>query len=367
MAIVPSSTTLANLSSIVLGYVTTNAGDIFNKDKILKWAKDKPVSRNAIGTLTAGNKKIGRISEGYVWGNFAVATNYANLHTRNWNYGDYPTGGISSSPYRVADFIGYDNAAKPTLTGSSREITAGEVNYTDEIPIGCALNWGNYTNNTTGVDPTTAIDGTSISNLYLCVAVDGYCTAMLNGMAGNTVAPIGNKGSEYQAPKIDLADLKKDATRNVTFFLTTDVSGMNGTWKNLANATRPYAVTIPELVGKSIKFSSSAGTGTFGTWSITSVLLSRDGNTFTINANASVAPTATANYQVSIGFKDYSSQSATKSIAAGTTSTAFSLSNPIPKDKSGTFTYTVTLYGIKSNGSRTVLATKDGSVTVTAS
>ena len=365
MAIVPSSTTLANLSSIVLGYVTTNAGDIFNKDKILKWAKDKPVSRNAVGTLTAGNKRASRISEGYVWGNFAVATNYANLHTRNWSYGDYPTGGISSSPYRVADFIGYDNAAKPTLTGSSREITAGEVGYNSVNPIGCALDWSNYNNNTTGVDPTTAIDNTSISNLYLCVAVDGYCTAMLNGMAGDTVAPIGNKSTEFTAPKIDNNDLKKDATRNVTFFLTTDVSGMNGTWANLANVTRPYAVTIPELVGKSIKFSSSAGTSGFGTWSITGVLLSRDGKTFSINTQASVAPTETKSYRVSIFITNVgTSTSSDKSINAGTTMANFEVASKIAS--SGTYNYTAYLYGVTASGT-TTLASKTGSITYTAS
>lgn len=341
-----------------------------------KWSKIKPVSRAANGPLQADNIKSSRVTEGYVWGLKCAATDYSKLHECTWAYTDKPTGDIGTSPYRLQDFNGFKKGAAPTLQGTSD--IGSEVVYGGETPFSCVLDWTNYSGNTYGVDPTTALTGFDKSNLYLCVAVDGYCTAMLNGRANDTVTPIyststsGSYGREYTCPQLP-TDLQKAATsRNISFFLTNDITDINGAWKDLAGTARARAVTVPGLAGFTAKFVSTPSVTSYGKWTMGD-LVQFGLNTaagFQLSLNCTTAPTAASNYQVVLQIGN--GQAATKTFTMSANSTlvpmvswAFS-SKELPfvaPSVTTTYTWKATLYGVNSAGVKTTLASNKGSVT----
>lgn len=117
MAIVPSSTTLADLSSIVLGYVTTNAGDIFTKSNINMWSKYKPIKLNKTGKLTEDdwyNNSYGieDNKEYTITDSKDIEQAFADVKNGiySWTY-ERPRGVDYGEWFRVWDWVGYNTDA----------------------------------------------------------------------------------------------------------------------------------------------------------------------------------------------------------------------------------------------------------------
>ena len=377
MAIVPDNTTLANLSNIVLGYTTTNARDIFNKSKINKWAKNKPVDRNFTGKITDDSRKAGKWELGIYWGLQAgTATgNWANIHNATWEYVDFPTGGINSSPYRVWDFVGYDTAAKPTLTGYSSEGASGKASYNAGTPFGLLLTWAR-TNNTTGVDifQCTNLTGVNLQNYYLFIMVDDWCRAMINNDAGNAVNPIYHNGVEcrtFSCPKLP-TELQNNATRKVSFFLA-DINDVNldvrNNWVNtwgLQMGVQP--ISIPEAVNYSVTLSSSGISYDFMTATIS---LSYESMRNTIDAFINITQHAPTEQNYGVYLTLAGQPSTVKRFTGGTSMSLVPLLYWTSSDTGimwmpgQTMSYTVELYGLdSSNNPVQLIDSESGSITI---
>lgn len=334
-----------------------------------KWSKRKPVSRVANGPITDDNAKSSRLTDGYIWGLKCTTADYSKMYECTWAYTDKPTGGIGTSPYRLQDFNGFKKNAVPTLTGTSGEMTAGEVVYSNTYPLGCLLNWDNYDGNTYGVDPTTALDGWSRSSLYLCVCIDGYCTALLNGRANNAIVPIYSSstlnylGKEYTCPALPSALKTAKTGRRVSFFLTTDISGMNGAWLDRSTSqTSTRVVTVPNLAGFTVNFVASPSISTYGVFTFSGVAIL--GTSLNPRITVDTAPTVAHNYKIVVTFPAVGTVSTTFSMSAGQKTILASLTSPLVT--SGTYSYVAYLYGTDGSADQ-LLASVSGSLTYTAS
>lgn len=118
MAITTPST-LANIAS-VLGISTTNAGDLFNPNYYNGNSFYKPCN----SSKNFGSGPVGSLSDSerravnWGWCNLGGVLGQSTIYqaiVAKWDGGtwdkDYPKGTIGVSPYRVADYIGYDHNA----------------------------------------------------------------------------------------------------------------------------------------------------------------------------------------------------------------------------------------------------------------
>lgn len=255
-----------------LAEIVTN---ILSRRLINKWSKVKPIDSAYLKTLAQtpeGFKgDLVRQAAGLVYGLRGSGWNWNDIHNANWDYIDFPNnpdlalseygGEAPNQRYRVQDFNGYNQNALPTLTGEvsgiENEGMTIKIPFNVQQPFTALLNW-NIINNTDGVDIMECVDYAA-SELYLCVMIDGYCAAMLNGGANNTVAPIYYNGAycrEFTAPELP-DELKESTTRRLTLFVSTldadSISSLKtaGVWIDIektAIADNTPFTSVPEAV-----------------------------------------------------------------------------------------------------------------------
>lgn len=307
-----------------LGESTTKIKGLCLSANIEKWANCKPLDRAINSELSAAARKQdprGNKPDVF-WGLKGGSVSWANIHNATWEYTDKPTGGIGRSPYRVRDFAGYHHYAEPTMTGSSGQMDDGYCYYNVIAPFTVMLNW-NDSGNTTGVDVLQCVNGNgNLRNWYLCIAIDGWVRAMLNGRAGDIVAPIyynGVKGQEFTCPELP-EELQEQYTHKVTFFLADlDTANYNikTQWKNTTGISMgKVAVSIPGVVGRNVSF--VAMPQTFGKWVGKSI--SQFGNSVNVSFTCTEAPSVATDYVVTLQFGSAAgAKTKTFSMAAGST------------------------------------------------
>lgn len=376
----------------------TSCGYLMTYTGINKMSKKKPLDRNVLHELTDEQFKNGVSgasgTNGIYWG-LRIATsakNWTTIHNATWEYVEKPTGGIDSSPYRLLDFVGYDKNAKPTLTADC-DLTQSnaEIVYSNKKPFGCLLK-PNISGNTTGVDPLDAL-GISSSKAYLCVAIDNYAAAMLNGRANDTITPISTTGGasqiEYTCPELPSGLKAAASSRKVSLFIA-DISGistmLNGGWLSFSSTAQSVkAATLPDVAGMTVKFSQISSLG-FGDWEFTSMATS--GTQFSASAKCNTAPTYVSNpttygYEVTAIFNNSNGTKKTFTRTLTSSSVNTSLMNTVLTWASSEFgftpsanasiKYTLSLYGVSytAGGStlerRQSLATVSGTFTYTGS
>lgn len=291
----------------VTGY--TNYGTLMTHPNINKWARHKPVDRNVLHRIDDENKRANKATSGIYWGLQVGAADWSEIHNSTWDYVDKPTGGINSSPYRPWDFVsfdgttGYDSNAKPTLKGSSGQLSNGECYYQSGSPFEVVLEW-NDTNNTTGVDIFRCVNDltTDLRNWYLCIAIDGYARAMINYDAGEAVRPIyygGVKCQRFSCPPLPTSNpnFQQTGSHKVSFFLAdldsdnAKASAVKTTWTSVTGLSMgSYAISVPEIVGYTIDFIL----GHYGKWSNGS--MAQAGSNINVGFVCTEAPTEATTY-----------------------------------------------------------------------
>lgn len=116
-----------------LGYICGNG-----HGKIKIWAKNKPLSYPKVGELTDAEKKstnYGLTYSSIPWVNtYEACISYIDETDLSSYYTYTPPSGGDSSPYRMTDFIDYDNNAMPPIYASNQKtLTQGVYNETDTI------------------------------------------------------------------------------------------------------------------------------------------------------------------------------------------------------------------------------------------
>lgn len=406
MAIITKPVTEPDDIQSVLGISTTNYGTIMRPDLfgysttiINKMSKKKPLSRNILHSLTDEQFKSGvngaSGTNGIFWG-LRIATsayNWTTIHNATWEYEEKPTGGIDSSPYRPSDFVGYDSNAKPAIIGIADQLTSSnaEILYNNTQGLFTCQLTDQSSGNTTGVSQLDAL-GISLSNAYLCAAIDNYAVAMLNGRAGDTVAPLSSGAKEFTCPPLPSNHpLRAAATsRKVTLFIANldSVTSLKtkGNWIALTSSSMGVkAASIPELAGLSVKFSEASTLG-FGSWTLVSTTTS--GTMLNATARCDVAPTFVTNptvygYKVTLQFNNINGTTKTFSRTLTSSSVNINLMNALLtwtasemglKPTSGTtYSYTLRLYGVSYSANGSTLTREDflssltGSFTYTGS
>ncbi len=353
----------------ITNYGTLIRPDLFGFKDFNKMSKHKPLDRNVMHTLTEEQFRSGVNGEsgtnGIFWGlrMSTSAYDWSSIHEADWEYVEKPTGGIGSSPYRPYDVVGYDKNAEPTISGTSDlQLSDAEIIYTAEIPFSVALSL-NLDGNETGVDPFDAL-GIDTSDAWLCVAIDDYAAAMINGRAGDIVAPLSQGAQEFDCPPLP-DDLQAEATsRQVTLFIANlnnaTALKTKGKWVYINGVSMgTKAASIPDLIALPVKFSEEPSLG-YGTWTLS--VVSASGTTFNVSTINTVKPTylrgTTIYYYEIIG--EFNNVAGTKKeftivmTSADTTvfnqvlsydpTSDFGVSNPV----NGTeFNYTITLKGVK--------------------
>lgn len=358
----------------VLGTSYGTIEDCCQSDAINKYSAIKPVAHTILfgsdveSRLTATEAKGAEalINDGIIYG-LKVGqgvTEWQNLHQSTYEYVGRPNG--SPYPNRIADFVGYDHNAQPTLRGS---IVNTEINY-NAINIKVGLLWAKSTN-TTGIDILKLIgrDG-NLNNYYVNVLIDNYSITLLNQDTGTrtTVAPNGVKQNTFYINSLP-SGYSTTRTAKCTFFLSPTKFE---SWTNVASATQAdVAVTIPDVAGLTISIASSAIN--YGTWTISSI--SALSNQINASMTCSVAPGADRTYRATIQFAGQA-QGTVKTFTVPANASASMASQFVRWTagelgftvmSSGDYTCTVTLYGYDSTtGTSTQLAQKTQTVSLTA-
>ena len=381
MAAITAPKTLEEISNIVLKRTTTNAGDIFDKSKINKWSKRKPIRHPEpfkLNDTQIQGDETDR-NNGIYYG-LKVSSNQtilSDLHNADWSYASFPTGGIGTSPFRMWDFIGYDPDAEPTLSGSG---IGAEVYYDVTNMLGVFLDW-NLTGNTTGVDigeimTYTGVGNLSYADLYMCILIDGYATAMKNThaavMAGTDYAPVLYNGTyceTFTCPSLKAANiLQSAATRKVTILLTDYIHAqpLMGSWKyvlNDATYSGKY-ISIPNVAGLSVNFKASGTSSSYGQFTLGD--LTQLSNTVNMGITCTVAPTEGGWYRIVVIIGNNYRTSGEFQVLANNKNF---ISPPMTLPDgvfSGVYDYTATLYRLTGKGGdiKQSMAFKRGSITI---
>lgn len=358
----------------VLGTDYSTLEDCVRSTSIQKWSRIKPVAHTikfgsgVESSLTDVEAKgaSALISEGVIYGLKAGAADNAwpSLHTCTYDYTGRPDG--TNYPNRLADFVGYDHYAKPTLIGS---IVSSEIDY-QAVNLRVGVLWQD-TDNTTGVDVLQLTAGeANINDYYVNVLVDNYAITLLNANTG-TRTPIVYNGTKQDLFYINSlpSGYTTTKTASCTFFLS---PVQLTSWTDVSKSQQQGpAIAIPEAVG--LTLSIKAGFINYGTWSIGEVNVML-GKSVTAGLTCSAAPGAARDYRVVLQFTSQA-QATVKTFSVSATTTAELASRIITwastelgfvVTTSGTYNYSISLYGYDSaNNTTQQLATKSGSLTFT--
>lgn len=362
------------------GVATTDAGTLWVTANWNKWAKNKPYLRLKFAPLTEEEKKSNSIDEEVFYGLQAAPANLAlddTMHTATWEYVEKPTA-TQTYPHRSTDIDNYDHNAVPTIYGVTN-IESNPVIYSQAMPFTLELNIN--PNNTTGVDILgyrSALNG-SMSSWYLCVLIGNYASAMLEYSSG-AVAPIGSVSGNYKCRALP-SQLKTPATNKVTFFLANldgtslqEIKDMKTTWVALTQGQRAdfAPITIPMAAGLNVEFKDTAID--YGKLTNFTVRYSSSTSLFTIEAEWAVKPSQDRKY---IGYFQITNSAGEKSDKVYGTFTGGSEKKDdffMRIDKSalgiridsGTYTYTVEVYGYNNNvESQEAVGTATGTISIT--
>ena len=361
------------------GIATTDAGTLWVTANWNKWAKNKPYLRSKFAPLTEDEKKSNSINEEVFYGLQAAPANLAlddTMHTATWEYVEKPTA-TQTYPHRSTDIDNYDHNATPTIYGVTN-IESSPVIYSQATPFILELNIN--PNNTTGVDILgyrSALNG-SMDSWYLCVLIGNYASAMLEYSSG-AVAPIGSVSGNYKCRALP-SQLKTPATNKVTFFLADldgtslqEIKGMKTTWVALTQGQRAdfAPITIPMAAGLNVQFKDTAiNYGELGRFA---VRYQSGKQAFEVTADFITKPSKLCTYLcrfMLVNSRGESSgfiqETTTADGGKGGFSVMFDKSALGIKIDSGTYTYTVEVYGYNNNiESQEAVGTATGTISIT--
>jgi hypothetical protein len=258
-------------------------GVAFNPPKINIWSKVKPTEVAGKPGILTESDYYGTASDhsaNIYWGIQVYVpdtVNITNIHNCTWTWAKRPT-----TWFRIMDFNGYDHAAVPNPAGSIPDYA-----FINTKPSAGGKMDGLYAyyvpNNTTGVDLSAALfdqQSLDLTNVYPCILVDGYYTALTNLDAG---VPRPLKYNNAYPGGVLYADLTKPlyggstpppfastdgtpTTRQVSLFLMRLYNGtllVPGTNEDMANywfqassgiVAASKAAPVPGCTGKSVIF-----------------------------------------------------------------------------------------------------------------
>ena len=170
MAIITAPVTTEKVMT-ALGETTRENGALCRSAKINKWAKNKPVDFNSLSPLTDAQRAWSDPANGIYYGLKMANQSGHLLDLLNVTF-DYirPQGGLYS-PYRQADFKGYDHNAVCSVMGSV-------IGQFYDLPKDVRITINVDPNNTTGIDFGQIALGTegtaaqalvALKNLYPCI------------------------------------------------------------------------------------------------------------------------------------------------------------------------------------------------------
>lgn len=370
---------------IVLGTAETRQSALCTNTSINKWSKVKPIPYPTNGERCPNFKGTSSQNTSGVFYGLKAGTGYnldgVDIHYANWEY-VRPNGGIGIAPFRRLDFDGYNHTARPTIYGYIVTQEAGKVIYSRTNPFDFYLVW-NYTNNADGVDVATCFPTATdnMANWYLCVMIGDTATALLTDTGARQ--PIGSYTSRdvlYRCPALPSSLKAVAAERQVTFFLAdinssalADVKGMLTGWVKFVEGTRldVSVITIPEAVDYRLEWVDTAID--YGKLINFTVEYSSKSSLFTIEAEWAVKPSQDRKY---IGYFQLTNSAGEKSEKVSGTFTGGSEKKDdffmrINKSAlgiridSGTYTYTVEVYGYENNvESQEAVGTASGTLTI---
>ncbi len=365
---------------------TNTTGDILNylcnSSKINPAAKCKPINSPHLRPLSA-EERVGTAADnanGVYYGlqcssNKTILT---DLHDANWAYVGKPAGG-ESSPCRTRDFDGYDHKAQFTLSG---EGVPAEIYTTSKVAaFDVKLNW-NVIGNTTGVDISEIFNLLSnnievdYSQLYLCVMIGGYMTAMYNStveaMTGSKYSPMYSNGrycAEWMCPPLPQDFAAGDYKVTIVATVNDEAEPLRGTWSYVANNALYSGryITIPELVGLNVKVAATYIPETFGEWGTGTIGKSPSGGLI-VSFTLTTPPAQDSRYQVRLS---YTKAGATAGGATRLTNKTFWMAagSRLPQllewsadelkalSDGQNYQFTATLYGVRDDGNTILLAT----------
>lgn len=170
MAIITAPVTTEKVMA-ALGETTRENGALCRSTKINKWAKNKPVDFNSLIPLTDAQRAWSDPANGIYYGLKMASQSGHLLDLLNVTF-EYvrPKGGLYS-PYRQADFNGYDHNAVCSVMGSV-------IGQFYDLPKDVRITINVDPNNTTGIDFGQIALGTegtaaqalaALKNLYPCI------------------------------------------------------------------------------------------------------------------------------------------------------------------------------------------------------
>ena len=194
MAVITKGVTIIGQVNTVLGCSSGDWGALCTWPAINKWAKCKPIRYPKTGELTATERrgKPADITAGIIYGvkigSVGATQEYATLHDITFDYVGKPTGGITSEPFRILDFVGYDHEARPSLNGSFGQ--RGYYDVSKQFVVNCVYD-SRYAQ--TGIDFSEVIAaiGSDLKNCLPCMIVSNkartthYICALWSEVNGN--------------------------------------------------------------------------------------------------------------------------------------------------------------------------------------
>lgn len=244
-----------NTLASVLG-TSPNLRLVCTSTAINKMAEKKPSHSGTNGPITDAERRLTDVSQGIFYG-LRVGlknSNLANIHLANWDYAGRPTGGIGTSPYRQLDFNGYDTNAQPEFYGDMPTTAYSNLDEPFSIQL------SNRNTSGTGVSESKVILGNvDYSQLYLCVAINGYATQLVNSTMRGYYPVLHNStwGKIFTCPALP-STLQGAGNKTVTVFFATynDASQMQGKWISTSKYTAfNYICSLAYCANKTISFS----------------------------------------------------------------------------------------------------------------
>lgn len=188
----------------VLNTNDNDIGRLCTNSTINMWSKHKPVKDGGLFSINI-------VGSGIKIPHTTTITDFmkliANGRTLDWSY-DKPTGGIYS-PYRLADFNGYDHFANCRFYYLDNKTLAFDFDTDDYLQINiAAIKGGNA-----GADTQLTINDLNISKYYLGAAIE-YNNNIITIVTNATTLDDNNI---LKIPKIKLASL--DTGDNSTYYV----------------------------------------------------------------------------------------------------------------------------------------------------
>lgn len=227
--------------STAVGYSSLDLGTLITNGTINKWAKYKPqkVSGAPVGLLTDAQRRNGA-GDGSRYGlsvniTGTEAGSLPDIHNSTFSYVGRPTGGITSEPYRMTDFIkdfsstaaGYSDTAQPNPgVALNRQGTSTYPEVYRDLSRSATFNGGYNIGNVNGVDIADIVfDGASVelTKCYPCILIGNYFSLLFtNEEDGRVARPL--KISDTNYPGSWFADLTLPAygTTSSPFSLNTN-------------------------------------------------------------------------------------------------------------------------------------------------